>query len=58
MAGPKRPAIWSPEALADLDAIWNYYAGVAGRSTADKIGRQIGKAVSFLEDYPLGGTIA
>ncbi len=55
MAGSERPVIWSPEALADLDAIWNYYVRVAGRNTADKIGREIGKAVSFLEDYPFGG---
>jgi len=55
MAGSKRPVIWSPEALADLDAIWNYYVRVAGRNTADKIGREIGKAVSFPEDYPFGG---
>jgi len=55
MVGPKRSVTWSPEALAYLDAIWNYYARVAGRNTADKIGREIAKAVSFLEDHPFGG---
>jgi plasmid stabilization system protein ParE len=29
-------AKWSPEALSDLDQIWDYYERVAGRSTAEK----------------------
>ncbi len=46
MAEPKLPAIWSQEALADLDQLWDYYAGVAGRPTADKILREIAKVVA------------
>jgi plasmid stabilization system protein ParE len=41
MAAPGRTAIWSPEAIADLDAIWSYYERVAGRSTAERIAREI-----------------
>ena len=36
MAEPRPPVIWSPEALTDIDQLWNYYAGVAGRGTADQ----------------------
>ena len=55
MTEPGRPVIWSPDALADLDAIWNYYVRVAGPNTADKVGREIGKVVRVLEDHPFAG---
>jgi len=55
MTEPGRPVIWSPDALADLDAIWNYYVRVAGRNTADKVSREIGKVVCVIEDHPLAG---
>jgi toxin ParE1/3/4 len=51
----KRPVVWSPEARADLEEIWTYYAQVAGRHTANNITRQIGGACGVIEDYPLGG---
>jgi plasmid stabilization system protein ParE len=44
--------IWSPEAIGDLTDIWNYYAEVAGRRTADAIVRKIGNAARLLEDHP------
>jgi toxin ParE1/3/4 len=47
--------IWSPEARADLTDIWNYYADVAGRRTADNIVRGIGEACRLIEDHPYGG---
>ena len=37
MAKRKPEVRWSPEALEDLGAIWNYYAKVAGPNTAEKI---------------------
>jgi plasmid stabilization system protein ParE len=43
MAEHKSPIIWSPEVLHDIDRLWNYYARVAGRATADKIIREIAK---------------
>jgi len=52
---PRRPLIWSPEALADLSDIWDYYAQAASRQTADSIIRAIGNAVRLLEDHPYGG---
>jgi len=55
MAERSRPAIWSLEALADLDGIWDYYERVAGHNTAEKIIREIGEATNLLEDHPLGG---
>jgi plasmid stabilization system protein ParE len=48
-----RPSIiWSPEALDDIDRLWDYYAGIAGRSTADKIIRDIVKVATTIDDFP------
>ena len=55
MARGRRAAIWSPEARADLIDIWEYYASIAGRSTADNIVHEIAGTLHFLEEYPLGG---
>jgi len=55
MAGPKRPALWSSEAVADIGRIWDYYADVAGSRTADNVLREIGKLVVLIEEYPLVG---
>jgi toxin ParE1/3/4 len=55
MAESQRSTLWSPEALNDLDGIWDYYAGVGGRRTADDIIRRIGKIAALLEDQPLAG---
>ncbi len=55
MAAPGRPAIWSPEAIADLDTIWRYYENVAGRSTAEKIAREIDQLVATVEAHPFAG---
>jgi plasmid stabilization system protein ParE len=52
MAAAKPPILWSPEALADLDQIWEYYAGAAGPAVADNILRAIDKVVSVISDYP------
>ena len=32
MAEHKSPVLWSPEALDDVDRIWDYHARVAGRA--------------------------
>lgn len=55
MTGRKRSAIWSTEALADLDAIWDYYARVAGRDTANKFVRDIASTIAVIEAHPLAG---
>jgi toxin ParE1/3/4 len=52
----RRPAIiWSPEALADIEHLWDYCAQAAGRRAADGILRDIAKAVAALDDFPLAG---
>ena len=55
MAGHKPPILWSPEALNDIDHLWDYYARVAGRATADKIMREIATVVAAIDDFPLAG---
>src|ERR1700730_9081045 len=55
MAGRRGTAIWSPEALADLDEIWSYYERVAGSNTAEKILREISEVVTTVEDHPFVG---
>jgi toxin ParE1/3/4 len=55
MAESRRSALWSPEALNDLDGIWDYYAAVGGTRTADGILRDIGKIATLLEEQPRAG---
>jgi toxin ParE1/3/4 len=47
--------MWSPVALADLVAIWNNYAKIAGRLTADKAARDVGIACRTLQERPFAG---
>ena len=51
MVGHRPPTIWSPEALEDVDRLWDHYASVAGRTSADKIIREIAKVVRTLDDF-------
>ncbi len=55
MVGRRAMATWSPEALSDLDQIWDYYERVAGRNTAEKIIRKIGEVIATIEDHPFAG---
>jgi toxin ParE1/3/4 len=55
MIDRKRPIDWSLDARADLSQIWSYYANAAGRHTADKIVREIGKVCRLLEDHAFAG---
>jgi toxin ParE1/3/4 len=55
MAGHKSRIIWSPEALADIDRLWTYYARAAGPVTADKLLREVGRMVATIDDFPLAG---
>jgi hypothetical protein len=57
MAGRRGTAICSPEALVDVDEMWNYYERVAGRETAEKIVHEIGEVVATVEDHPFAGRI-
>lgn len=49
------PIIWSPEALDDVDHLWDYYAHIAGRATADKVVREIARVVRTIDDLPSAG---
>lgn len=55
MANPRRPIIWSRDAITDLSEIWAYYAEAAGRQTADKIIRDIDEKCRLIEAYPFAG---
>ena len=55
MAEHKPAILWSPEALDDIDRLWDYYAHAAGSVTADKILREVAKAVAVINDFPLAG---
>src|SRR3954465_1586989 len=55
MAAHRLPALWSPEALDDIDSLWDYYAHSAGQATAGKIVREIAKIVKTIDDFPLAG---
>jgi toxin ParE1/3/4 len=55
MAEHKSRIVWSPEALDDIDLLWNFYASTAGRLTADNILREVGRVVATLEEFPLAG---
>ena len=55
MADAGRTALWSPEALDDRERIWDYYVGVAGRHTAEKVLREIAEAIALIEDHPFAG---
>lgn len=55
MAGHKSRVIWSPEALDDIDRLWDYYASTAGRVTADKLLREVVRIAATIDDFPLAG---
>lgn len=55
MAERKAPIIWSPDALNDIDRLWDYYAEAAGSGTADKILREIAKVIAVIDDFPFAG---
>jgi toxin ParE1/3/4 len=55
MVGRSGTAIWSPEAIFDLEEIWTYYERVAGRNTAEKVVRKIGEVIAVIEQHPFSG---
>jgi toxin ParE1/3/4 len=55
MAEARGVALWSPEALADRERIWDYYVGVAGSHTAEKILREIAEVITLIEEHPFAG---
>jgi plasmid stabilization system protein ParE len=62
MAGRTGAAVWSPEALVDLEETWNYYERVVGTNTAEKIAREIIPRLKLLGaegiiEYPLNKVV-
>jgi toxin ParE1/3/4 len=55
MAEARRAVIWSPEALDDRERIWDYYVGIAGRHTAEKIFRDLAEVIALIESHPFAG---
>jgi toxin ParE1/3/4 len=55
MAAVERPVVWSSAALADLADIWNHYAAMAGRLTADKTVRDVGEVCRTVAARPFAG---
>jgi toxin ParE1/3/4 len=55
MADARRAALWSPEAIDDYHKVWDYYAEVAGRHTAEKILRDIAGVIALIENHPFAG---
>ncbi|MCK6451654.1 MAG: type II toxin-antitoxin system RelE/ParE family toxin [Alphaproteobacteria bacterium] len=55
MSFGRRSSLWSPEALADVDAIWDCYDRVAGRGVANRIVREIEAAALTIEAHPFAG---
>jgi toxin ParE1/3/4 len=55
MAEARRTALWSPEAIDDRERIWDYYAQVAGRHTAEKVLREIAQVVALIEEHLFAG---
>jgi toxin ParE1/3/4 len=41
--------------VADLDAIWEHYLEVAGRRTAERLVREVGRVILVIEKHPLAG---
>jgi toxin ParE1/3/4 len=47
--------VWSPEVLADVVQIWDYYERVAGSNTAERIAREIDDVIALVEQHPFAG---
>src|SRR3954451_15405373 len=47
--------IWSPEAIDDVDCLWDHLFHAAGPTTADKMLREIQRVVTVLVEFPQAG---
>jgi len=55
LGGHRRRIIWSSEALADLDGIWDYYEQTAGGYAAESIVRRVFQTCAVLEEHAFAG---
>jgi plasmid stabilization system protein ParE len=51
----RRQIIWSSQARADLDGIWDCYEQTAGSNTAETIVRRIHQMCAVLAQHPFAG---
>jgi plasmid stabilization system protein ParE len=52
MTEDRFPVIWSPEALDDIDHLWDYYADVAGRTVAEGFSARSRKLSQTSKNFP------
>jgi toxin ParE1/3/4 len=55
MVANRTPLIWSPEAIADLESIWDFYIDAAGQRTAENVVREIAETCTLIEEHPHAG---
>ena len=55
MGEDRKNLMWRPAASIDLDCIWDYYVGVAGKHTAEKMLREISATCAVLKNHSLAG---
>ena len=55
MAEHKPGVIWSPEAIGDIDRLWDYYARLSGPAAADRVISEIARVVATIGEFPLAG---
>jgi toxin ParE1/3/4 len=53
--GTNKPLIWSQEAIADLESIWDFYIDATGPRTAENVVREIAETCRIVEAHPLAG---
>ena len=53
--GRPSQALWSPEALADLAIIWDYYHSAAGIGATERMLREIAHATEVVAKHPHSG---
>ncbi len=55
MGKRRKFATWSPEAVADVNDIWNYYAEIAGSNTAANVLHDIDETIALIKRFPSAG---
>ncbi|MGJ4949313.1 type II toxin-antitoxin system RelE/ParE family toxin [Bradyrhizobium sp. HKCCYLS20291] len=55
MSAGERSALWSPDAVGDLERLWDYLAAAAGPATADRVLRDVQSVVLTLAEFPHAG---
>jgi toxin ParE1/3/4 len=55
MVATRKSLIWSPEAIVDLESIWDFYIDAAGQRTAETVVRKIVETCTLIEEHPHAG---